>query len=77
MTKSSAVFGSWPSPISTQLLVTDVVRFNYAFVDGDDIYWCEGRPTEGGRSVIVKQTKDGVTSDVFGPDFAVRTLVHE
>jgi len=77
MTKSSAAFGSWASPISTQLLVTDVVRFDYAFVDGDDIYWCEGRPTEGGRSVIVKRTKDGVTSDVFGPDFAVRTLVHE
>ena len=77
MTKTSARFGSWASPISTQLLVSEVVGLAYAFVDGDDTYWIEGRPSEGGRYVLVKRTKDGTTTDVFGPDFAARTLVHE
>lgn len=38
------------------------------------IYHVENRPSEGGRSVVVK-TKDN--ADVFGPEWNARTAVHE
>lgn len=42
-----------------------------------DIYWSEGRPTEGGRQVIVRRTPDGATTDLTPPPFNARTRVHE
>jgi len=46
-------------------------------IDGPDIYWIEMRPTEGGRSVIVRRDATGVVNDVTPPPFNARTLVHE
>ena len=45
--------------------------------DGDDIYWLELRPKQGGRNVIVKRSPSGVCVDVTPPDFNARTRVHE
>ena len=28
-------------------------------VDGDDVYWLEGRPNEGGRNVLIRMKADG------------------
>ena len=46
-------------------------------VDGDDVYWIEGRPHEGGRNVLVRRSADGSTSDVVPAGFNVRSRVHE
>ena len=47
-------------------------------VDGDDVYWIEGRPAEGGRQVIVRWTPgDGEPVDVLPAGFSARTTVHE
>ena len=48
-----APFGSWRSPITTQMLVAGAVRFGDVTTDGDTVYWVEGRPEEQGRYVIV------------------------
>ena len=45
-------YGSWPSPIRIDDLVGDVVRLSDPWIDGDDVYWIEGRPAEAGRSVL-------------------------
>lgn len=45
--------------------------------DGDDIYWIELRPREGGRNVVVKRDPAGVTVDMTPPPFNARTRVHE
>jgi len=45
--------------------------------DGDDIYWLELGPKEGGRNVIVKRSPTGTTVDVTPPGFNARTKVHE
>jgi dipeptidyl aminopeptidase/acylaminoacyl peptidase len=45
--------------------------------DGDDIYWLELRPKEGGRNVIVKRSPSGTIIDVTPPGFNARTKVHE
>ena len=46
-------------------------------VDGEDIYWIESRPSEGGRSVIVRRTPDGAIADMTPAGFNARTTVHE
>ncbi len=72
-----APFGSWRSPISSDLLVEKVVRLSQALVDGDDVYWNESRPAEGGRQVVVRRSADGGLVDVVPAGFSARTLVHE
>jgi dipeptidyl aminopeptidase/acylaminoacyl peptidase len=46
-------------------------------LDGDDVYWLEGRPAEGGRNVLVRRRADGTIEDVTPSPFNVRTRVHE
>jgi dipeptidyl aminopeptidase/acylaminoacyl peptidase len=77
MAKIQAPYGSWPSPITTDLLVQRGVGLDNPLVDGADIYWLEGRPSEGGRQVIVRRTTDGATVDVIAPPHNARTRVHE
>jgi len=45
--------------------------------DGEDLYWVESRPTEAGRSVIVRRTPDGSIEDVSPAGFDSRTRAHE
>lgn len=72
-----APFGSWRSPISSNMLVQGAVRFGDVTIDGSDLYWVEGRPEEEGRYVIVKRTADGKIVDVLPKPFSARTTVHE
>jgi dipeptidyl aminopeptidase/acylaminoacyl peptidase len=44
---------------------------------GNEIYWIEVRPLEGGRYVIVRRAADGSISDCTPPGFNARTTVHE
>ena len=70
-------FGSWPSPLSAAVVTAGALRFDHIQLDGDDVYWIEGRASEGGRSVIVKRSPDGAIGDVTPAGFNVRTRVHE
>ncbi|HUP71930.1 MAG TPA: prolyl oligopeptidase family serine peptidase [Acidimicrobiales bacterium] len=73
-----APYGSWPSPISASMLVEGAARIDDVVVDSDgSVYWCEARPAEGGRSVIVRRDGDGARRDVTPPAHNVRTRVHE
>lgn len=73
----TAPYGSWRSPISAALVATAGVSLNDITLDGDEIYWLEGRPAEGGRSVIVRRAADGTIADVTPAGFNARTRVHE
>ena len=70
-------YGSWSSPIRIDDLVGGVVRLSEPWIDGDDVYWIESRPAEGGRSVLVRRAADGTAGDVSPQPFNVRTRVHE
>jgi dipeptidyl aminopeptidase/acylaminoacyl peptidase len=70
-------FGTWPSPITADALATHGIRLSHVAIDGDDIYWIEGRPQQGGRNVLVRRRADGRIEDVTSADFNVRTRVHE
>lgn len=72
-----APFGSWKSPITSDLIVAGSIGLGQPLLDGDDIYWIESRPAEKGRSVIVRRTSDGRTEDITPAPFNARTRVHE
>ena len=70
-------YGTWASPVSAQVVAAQGLRLGSVAVDGDEIYWLEGRPSEGGRNVLVRRTADGRHTDLAPPGFNVRTRVHE
>jgi dipeptidyl aminopeptidase/acylaminoacyl peptidase len=70
-------YGSWKSPITSDLIVAGTIGLGDIALDGEDTYWIESRPSEGGRSVIVRRTPDGIVTDVTPPGFNARTTVHE
>ena len=70
-------YGSWKSPITSDLIVQGSIRLGEVQVDGADVYWIEGRAAEKGRNVIVRRTPDGNISDVTPAPFSARTRVHE
>jgi dipeptidyl aminopeptidase/acylaminoacyl peptidase len=72
-----APFGSWTSPLTSAGVASASIGLDQVAVDGDDIYWIEMRPAEGGRSVLVRRAPDGRTADVIAPPWSARTLVHE
>jgi dipeptidyl aminopeptidase/acylaminoacyl peptidase len=72
-----APYGSWKSPITSDSIVAGSIGLSQPLIDGRDIYWVEMRPTENGRSVIVKRNELGFLSDVTPLPFNARTRVHE
>lgn len=70
-------YGSWRSPITSDLIVAESIGLGEVRLDGHDVYWSEMRPSEGGRNVVVRRTPDGRTADVTPQPFNVRTRVHE
>ena len=64
--------GTWKSAITSEMLVGGAVRLGEIVTDGDDVWWAESRPDEGGRTVLVCNGKDQTDRNTD-----VRTLVHE
>ena len=69
-------YGEWPSPITAESLVSGAVGIAECCVDGDDIWWAESRPDEGGRTALMRW-RAGSIEEMTPPDAYVRTLVHE
>jgi len=72
-----APYGSWKSPITSDLIASGAIRLGAVTLDGEDTYWTEMRPAEGGRFVIVRRTPDGRVADITPAPFNARTRVHE
>jgi dipeptidyl aminopeptidase/acylaminoacyl peptidase len=70
-------YGSWPSPISAEMLAKAAVGIGQTQLSDGLAYWVELRPTEGGRSVVVKGDPFSSPVDVTPPGFDARTMVHE
>ena len=70
-----APYGSWKSPVTSDLIVQGSIGLGLIALDGADTYWIEVRPSEGGRSVIVCRDRAGRTHDVTPAGFNARTRV--
>jgi dipeptidyl aminopeptidase/acylaminoacyl peptidase len=75
--KTVAPYGSWCSPITSDLIVSETVGLSQVMLDGDDAYWVELRPAEGGRCVVVQRAAAGEVRDVIASPYSARSRVHE
>ena len=76
-------YGAWPSPITAPRLVEGAAGVSEVRADGEDVWWNEQRPGEGGRYQLVRRTRAGTRHDLLpawdpeGPSWNVRTAVME
>ena len=75
--RTVAPYGSWTSPLTAELVAGAAVGLGAVRAAGDELFWLELRPADGGRSALVRRGTDGSIADVTPPGTNVRTLVHE
>eukprot|EP00850_Spirogloea_muscicola_P008728 SM000047S16867 [mRNA] locus=s47:400272:406355:+ [translate_table: standard] len=70
--------GAWASPLTAERVTGASLRLVGAALDtAGRLLWLESRPTEAGRTVLVRQREDGRREDVTPAGSDVRTLAHE
>jgi dipeptidyl aminopeptidase/acylaminoacyl peptidase len=73
-----APYGSWSSPIDAAMVARSGRRLGAAAIAPDGaVWWAEGRPTEGGRVVLMRQGPGSEPETVTPDGTNVRTRVHE
>jgi dipeptidyl aminopeptidase/acylaminoacyl peptidase len=70
-------YGSWRSPITAAQIASGTLILAEIQLDGEDIYWIETRPAEGGRNVVVRRRASSTIEDCIPEGFNARTRVHE
>jgi dipeptidyl aminopeptidase/acylaminoacyl peptidase len=74
----TAPYGSWRSPITSASIVAQSIALGEVRLDGDQVYWGEGRPQDNGRQTVVRRPlAGGAATDVVAAPFSVRSRVHE
>ena len=74
---TTSPYGTWISPVKAADVASAGRRVADLVVDGDNIYWGETRPDEGGRVTIMRLDRDGAIAEILPPPFNARTRVHE
>jgi dipeptidyl aminopeptidase/acylaminoacyl peptidase len=72
-------YGSWKSPITSDLVAQSAIGLDQVALDGDMVYWTEIQPQKQGRYVLYR-AESGRDPEQMTPDdvrFNVRTRVHE
>ncbi len=70
-------YGEWPSPITPEAVVAAASSPGDVRAVGDEVFWAESRPAEGGRTQVVRWRADGPTVDLLPEGWSARTRVHE
>ncbi|WP_330308606.1 MULTISPECIES: prolyl oligopeptidase family serine peptidase [unclassified Streptomyces] len=70
-------YGSWPSPIDATLAAAHDGHPEFVGFVGDEAWWTEPRPTEGGRRTLVRRKADGTEEPVLPAPWNVRSRVIE
>ncbi|MGW2834516.1 prolyl oligopeptidase family serine peptidase [Streptomyces sp. NPDC001286] len=70
-------YGSWPSPIDAALTAAHDGHPEYVGFVGDEPWWTEPRPEEGGRRTLVRRRADGREETVLPAPWNVRSRVIE
>ena len=68
--------GTWPSPVTSDLVARQATRLSHPRVSASALYWIERRPEEG-RDVLVRHGPSGPPTEVLAPGASARSLVHE
>ncbi|MFD9005626.1 LpqB family beta-propeller domain-containing protein [Streptomyces sp. NPDC059582] len=70
-------YGSWPSPIDAALAAAHDGHPEFVGFVGDEAWWTEPRPAEGGRRTLVRRRADGTEESVLPAPWNVRSRVIE
>ncbi|MFP5023427.1 S9 family peptidase [Pseudonocardia phyllosphaerae] len=76
-------YGSWPTPVTSELVVTAAVRLGDVRPDGapgtsdTGVIWAEGRADEGGRTQLVRRSDGDTRTDLLPEGANARSAVHE
>ena len=71
-------YGSWASPLSVDQLLSTATGLSAVRIDGDQLYWLESRPDQGGRASLWHRPLVGGQPTELTPAPAyVRDRVHE
>ncbi|BBH54327.1 S9 family peptidase [Fluviispira sanaruensis] len=73
--KQSDSFDKWQSPITAEMIASKSISFNDIHMDQGILYWCESRPTDKGRNVIVSYNENKYT-DETPINYNIGTSVH-
>ncbi|MEU5717601.1 prolyl oligopeptidase family serine peptidase [Streptomyces sp. NPDC020403] len=74
---TTAAYGTWPSPIDAALAAAHDGRPEFVGSVGDEVWWTEPRPAEGGRRALVRCRADGTTDSVLPEPWNPRSRVIE
>ena len=66
-------YGSWPSPITARLAAESAPRLDGARFVGDDVWWGESQPHQGGRMTVRSRRRGVLLPDPWN----VSSRVHE
>ncbi|WP_030156907.1 prolyl oligopeptidase family serine peptidase [Glycomyces sp. NRRL B-16210] len=72
-----APYGAWKSPITVETVAASDGRPAHLGAVGDELWWTEPRPGEGGRRALVRRREGGATESVLPAPWNVRNRVHE
>lgn len=69
----SSPFGTWPSPFTPDRIAASSPRIDGAAFVGDDIWWGESVPAEGGRLTV----RSSSGAEILPAPWSARSRVHE
>ncbi|MEU8975679.1 prolyl oligopeptidase family serine peptidase [Streptomyces monashensis] len=73
----TAPYGTWPSPVDAPLAAAHDGQPEWVGFVGDEVWWTEPRPAEGGRRALVRRTVHGTQETVLPAPWNVRNRVVE
>ncbi|HEY0938402.1 MAG TPA: prolyl oligopeptidase family serine peptidase [Trebonia sp.] len=73
-----AAFGTWKSPISAADVARGAAGVSYPTIAGDEVWWQERRPSEGGRTTIMASAgASAAARELLPAPWNARNRVHE
>lgn len=75
--KQTKPYGHWEATINEKMVVSKSLRFGTLKTDGHYLYWCEQRPDEAGRGVLMRWCQETGLSEILKAPYSARSKVHE
>ncbi len=73
-----APYGTWESPISAADVARGKANLSFPAMAGDEVWWQESRPSQGGRVTVMTSGPEGSGSrELLPAPWSARTRVHE
>lgn len=73
----TAPYGCWTSPITAADVARGEALLDWVDFVGDEVWWIEARPEDGGRNVLVRHGTGTPAADVLAAPWSVRSKVIE